>query len=276
MKNKLSVGCIQLNSKSSIIKNLENTISFSNLAVNKGAEFLFTPEVSNIMSLNRTELLDNAYEEKNDLFLKTFKEFCFQKSVWVLLGSIVIRDKKNKLYNRSYLINNKGKIVSKYDKIHMFDANISNEEKYSESKVFKSGTNLIVSSTPWGKLGLSICYDIRFPELYRQLNLLGAKMISIPAAFTIPTGKVHWKVLLQSRAIENGCFIFAPAQCGVNTSKRQTYGHTMIISPWGKIIGEMNKKPGVLVRNIDLSEVKNTRKKIASDKSVLLKKKIKY
>ena len=276
MKSKLSVGCIQLNSKSSIIKNLENTISFSNLAVNKGAEFLFTPEVSNIISLNQTELLDNVYEEKDDPFLKTFKEFCFQKSVWVLLGSLVIRDKKNKLYNRSYLINNKGKIVSKYDKIHMFDANISKVEKYSESKVFKSGTDIKVSPTPWGKLGLSICYDIRFPELYRQLNLLGAKMISIPAAFTIPTGKVHWKVLLQSRAIENGCFIFAPAQCGVNTSKRKTYGHTMIISPWGKVIGEMKKKPGILVKKIDLSEVAKTREKIASDKSVLLKKRIKY
>ena len=199
MKSKLSVGCIQLNSKSSIIKNLENTISFSNLAVNKGAEFLFTPEVSNIISLNQTELLDNVYEEKNDPFLKTFREFCYQKSVWVLLGSLVIRDKKNKLYNRSYLINNKGKIVSKYDKIHMFDANISKVEKYSESKVFKSGTDIKVSPTPWGKLGLSICYDIRFPELYRQLNLLGAKMISIPAAFTIPTGKVHWKVCYCSR-----------------------------------------------------------------------------
>ena len=150
MKSKLSVGCIQLNSKSSIIKNLESTISFSYLAVNKGAEFLFTPEVSNIISLNRTELLDNVYEEKNDPFLKTFKEFCFQKSVWVLIGSLVIRDKKNKLYNRSYLINNKGKIVSKYDKIHMFDANISKVEKYSESKVFKSGNDLTVSPTPWG------------------------------------------------------------------------------------------------------------------------------
>ena len=276
MKNKLLVGCIQLNSKSSVKKNLESTLSYSHLAFKKGAEFILTPEVSNIISLNRAELLDNVYEEKNDPFLKTFKEFCFQKSVWLLLGSLVIKSGKNKLFNRSYLINNKGKIVSKYDKIHMFDAKISNTEKYSESKIFKCGNDVIVSPTPWGKLGLSICYDIRFPELYRKLNFLGAKMISIPAAFTIPTGNVHWKVLLQSRAIENGCFIFAPAQCGTNTIKRKTFGHSMIVSPWGKVLGEMNSKPGVIVRKINLSEVKKTREKIASDKSVLLKKYFKY
>ena len=265
-QQKFTVACVQLNSKQSISKNLADTKKYINKACDKGADFILTPEVSNIVSLSKNHLLENTYLEDKDPFLSEIKLLAKKRSVWILLGSIIIKDKKNKLYNRSYLINSSGKIVSKYDKIHMFDVNISKGESYKESSIFTKGKKIITAKLPWGRIGMSICYDLRFPTLYRKLCSKGANMISIPAAFTRPTGKAHWQTLIKSRAIENSSFVFAPAQCGVHSSSRKTYGHSLIVSPWGEIIAEMNGKPGIISAIIDISDVLKVRKMIPSYK----------
>ena len=265
-QKKFTVACVQLNSKQSISKNLADTKKYINKACDKGADFILTPEVSNIVSLSKNHLLENTYLEDKDPFLSEIKLLAKKRSVWILLGSIIIKDKMNKLYNRSYLINSSGKIVSKYDKIHMFDVNISKGESYKESSIFTKGKKIITAKLPWGRIGMSICYDLRFPTLYRKLCSKGANMISIPAAFTRPTGKAHWQTLIKSRAIENSSFVFAPAQCGVHSSSRKTYGHSLIVSPWGEIIAEMKGKPGIISAIIDISDVLKVRKMIPSYK----------
>ena len=265
-QQKFTVACVQLNSKQSISKNLADTKKYINKACDKGADFILTPEVSNIVSLSKNHLLENTYLENKDPFLSEIKLLAKKRSVWILLGSIIIKDKMNKLYNRSYLINSSGKIVSKYDKIHMFDVNISKGESYKESSIFTNGKKIITAKLPWGRIGMSICYDLRFPTLYRKLCSKGANMISIPAAFTRPTGKAHWQTLIKSRAIENSSFVFAPAQCGIHSSSRKTYGHSLIVSPWGEIIAEMKGKPGIIYAIIDISDVLKVRKMIPSYK----------
>ena len=272
-KQKLTVACVQLNSKQSVSENLSNTKKFIIKACDKGADFILTPEISNIVSLNKYHLLENTFLEKSDPFLNEIKLMAKKRSVWILLGSIIIKDEKNRLYNRSYLINSFGKVVCKYDKIHMFDVNISKGESYQESKIFTKGKKIVTAKLPWGRIGMSICYDLRFPALYRKLCSNGANMISIPAAFTRPTGESHWRTLIRARAIENLSFVFAPAQCGINSSTRKTYGYSMIVSPWGEVIAEMRGNPGFILAKIDISEVSRVRKMIPSYKRTPIEKK---
>ena len=265
-KQKLTVACVQLNSKQSVSNNLLNTKKYINKACDRGADLIVTPEITNIVSLSKHHLLKSTFLEKKDPFLNEIKLLAKKRSVWILLGSIIIKDEKSKLYNRSYMINSSGKIVCKYDKIHMFDVNISKGESYQESKIFTKGKKIVTAKLPWGRIGMSICYDLRFPALYRKLCSKGASMISIPAAFTRPTGRSHWRTLIKARAIENFSFVFAPAQCGINSSTRKTYGHSMIVSPWGEIIAEMSGNPGIILAKIDLSDVSKVRKMIPSYK----------
>ena len=264
MKNNLIAACLQLTSSSDIYKNLKETIDLSNKAIDKGAFLISTPEVTNIISLDRQKLKRSVFLEKDDPFLIEFTKIAKKKSVWILLGSIVIKDNKNKLYNRSYLINSKGNIQCKYDKIHMFDVKISKKESYKESKIFKPGKKVVVTNTPWGKIGLSICYDLRFPNLYRKLSKSGSLFISIPSAFTETTGKKHWHTLVKARAIENFCYILAPAQGGTHYNGRKTYGHSLIISPDGEILKELKKSEGVITASIDPKLSKNLRLRIPS------------
>ena len=271
-KQKLAVACVQLNSKQSVSNNLLNTKKYINKACDRGADLIVTPEVTNIVSLSKHHLLKNTFLEKKDPFLNEIKLLAKKRSVWILLGSIIIKDEKNKLYNRSYMISSSGKIVCKYDKIHMFDVNISKGESYQESKIFTKGKKIVTTKLPWGRIGMSICYDLRFPALYRKLCSKGASMISIPAAFTRPTGKSHWRTLIKARAIENFSFVFAPAQCGINSSTRKTYGHSMIVSPWGEIIAEMKGNPGIILAKIDISDVSKIRKMIPSYKGTPIEK----
>tara|TARA_B100000686_G_scaffold292708_1_gene321601 strand:+ start:228 stop:1058 length:831 start_codon:yes stop_codon:yes gene_type:complete len=272
-KQKLTVACVQLNSKQSVLNNLLNTKKYINTACDRGADFILTPEISNIVSLNKPHLLKNTFLEKSDPFLNEIKLLAQERSVWILLGSIIVKDRNSKLYNRSYLINSYGKVVCKYDKIHMFDVNISKSESYQESKIFTKGKKIVTAKLPWGRIGMSICYDLRFPTLYRKLCSKGVNMISIPAAFTRPTGKFHWRTLIKARAIENLSFVFAPAQCGINSATRKTYGHSMIVSPWGEIIAEMRGNPGIILAKIDISEVSKVRKRIPSYKGTTIEKK---
>jgi len=187
----------------------------------------------------------------NDFYLNGIQKLAKKYKKWILIGSLIIRVKKNKLVNRSVLIDNKGKIVSYYDKIHMYDVILSRKEKYFESKTFSAGKNIKSFKLPWGKIGLSICYDLRFPNLYRKLSKQGSIFLSVPSAFTETTGKRHWHSLLKARAIENFCYIFAPAQCGKHYNGRRTYGHSMVVSPDGKILKELKKSEGVITVNIN-------------------------
>ena len=244
------VSCIQLCSSDCIKNNLERTEKLIKKAVNQKANLIITPEVSSKFSLNKKKLLEVATTMKNDSYLLGIKKLAKKYKKWILIGSLIIKDKK-KLLNRSVLINSKGKIKTFYDKIHMYDAKLSKYEKYFESKTFKAGKNIKVVKLPWGKLGLSICYDLRFPNMYRKMSKKGAIFLSIPSAFTETTGKRHWHTLLKARAIENFSYVFAPGQAGKHCNGRKTYGHSMIVSPDGKILKELGKREGVITSTID-------------------------
>ena len=244
------VSCIQLCSSDCIKNNLERTEKLIKKAVNQKANLIITPEVSSKFSLNKKKLLEVATTMKNDSYLLGIKKLAKKYKKWILIGSLIIKDKK-KLLNRSVLINSKGIIKTFYDKIHMYDAKLSKYEKYFESKTFKAGKNIKVVKLPWGKLGLSICYDLRFPNMYRKMSKKGAIFLSIPSAFTETTGKRHWHTLLKARAIENFSYVFAPGQAGKHCNGRKTYGHSMIVSPDGKILKELGKREGVITSTID-------------------------
>ena len=199
----------------------------------------------------------------NDSYLLGIKRLAKKYKKWILIGSLIIKNKK-KLLNRSVLIDDKGKIKTFYDKIHMYDAKLSKSEKYFESKTFRPGKNIKVVKLPWGKLGLSICYDLRFPNMYRKMSKKGAIFLSIPSAFTETTGKRHWHTLLKARAIENFSYVFAPGQAGKHCNGRKTYGHSMIVSPDGKILKELGKREGVITTTIDPKKPYKLRKTIPS------------
>ena len=204
---------------------------------------------------------------EKDVYLNGIKKLAKKYKKWILIGSLIIKVSKNKLVNRSVLVDKTGKIKTYYDKIHMYDVVLNKREKYFESKTFSAGKKIKTSNLPWGKLGLSICYDLRFPNMYRKLSKDGCYYISIPSAFTETTGKRHWHSLLKARAIENFCYIFAPAQGGKHYNGRKTFGHSMIVSPDGKILKELKKSEGVITVSIDPKLPKKLRSIIPSLKS---------
>ena len=204
---------------------------------------------------------------KEDFYLNGIRKLAKKNKIWILIGSLIIKITKNKLVNRSVLVDKTGKIRTFYDKIHMYDVVLSKKEKYFESKTFTAGRKIKSFNLPWGKIGLSICYDLRFPNMYRKLSKAGCDFISIPSAFTETTGKRHWHSLLKARAIENFCYIFAPAQGGTHYNGRKTFGHSMVISPDGKILKELQKSEGVITVTIDPKLPKKLRSIIPSLKS---------
>tara|TARA_B100001093_G_scaffold17941_1_gene16284 strand:+ start:257 stop:1054 length:798 start_codon:yes stop_codon:yes gene_type:complete len=261
------VSCIQLNSNNYILQNLQKTERFIIKAVKQKTDFILTPEISSIFSLNKKHLLKISKSMKEDIYLKGIKKLAKKYKKWILIGSLITKISKNKLANRSVLIDKTGKIRTYYDKIHMYDVVLSKKEKYFESKTFNPGKKIKSFNLPWGKLGLSICYDLRFPNLYRKLSKAGSDYISIPSAFTETTGRRHWHTLLKARAIENFCYIFAPAQGGTHYNGRKTFGHSMIVSPDGKILKELKKSEGVITVSIDPKLPKKLRSIIPSLKS---------
>ena len=245
------VSCIQLNSNNNIVQNLKKTEKLVKKAVKQKTDFIITPEVSSLFSLNKKQLLKICKPMKEDIYLNGIKALAKKNKKWILIGSLIIKLSKNKLTNRSVLIDKQGKIRSYYDKIHMYDVILSKKEKYFESKTFEAGKKIKSFKLPWGKIGFSICYDLRFPNLFRKLSKSGALFLSIPSAFTETTGKKHWHSLLKARAIENFCYVFASAQGGTHYNGRKTFGHSMIVSPDGKILKELNKSEGVITVSID-------------------------
>ena len=261
------VSCIQLKSNNSIQSNFIKTERLIKKAIGQKADFILTPEASSLFTLNKQKLLKQCTSMNKDEYLKGIKRLAKKYKKWILIGSLVIKTGKKKLVNRSVLINPKGKIHSYYDKIHMYDVILSKKERYFESRTFVAGKKYKISKLPWGKLGMSVCYDLRFPNLYRNLAKKGSLFLSVPSAFTETTGKRHWHSLLKARAIENFCYIFAPAQGGKHHNKRKTFGHSLIISPDGKIIKELGKKEGVITASIDPKIAKKLRLTIPSLKA---------
>ena len=259
----MKVACIQLSSGENYNKNFKQIILYINQAIKNKSDLIITPETSSIMTSNKKILFNNTYTMGKDPLIKEIKKISKKNKKWILIGSLPIKD-KNKYRNRSIMIGPKGNIVAYYDKIKMFDVKLQNKEKHQESKTYKPGKKLVAVNLPWGKIGLTICFDLRFPEIYRNLSKKNLHFISVPSAFTKVTGKKHWLDLLKARAIENFCYIFAPNQTGKNTKKRETFGHSTIISPDGKIIKVKKSGMGVLYANINPNESMKLRKIIPS------------
>ena len=233
-----------------------------------GAELIVTPEGSNLLQRDRAKMLAVLKPLEHDSFVQGVRLLARELKVWILIGSALVSIGPGKAANRAVLIDAAGVVVSTYDKLHMFDVDLPNGDRYRESSLYEPGSQARLEPTPWGNLGLTICYDMRFPHLYRALAKAGADVIAVPAAFTRPTGEAHWEVLLRARAIENGVFILAAAQGGVHEDGRGTWGHSMIIDPWGRILAEAKgDAPGVVIADLSLDDVATTRQAIPSLKN---------
>ena len=261
------VSCIQLKSNNSINDNLIKTEKLIKKAIIQKTDFILTPEASSLFSLDKNQLLKKCTSMDKDLYLKKIISLAKFYKKWILVGSLIVKINKKKLVNRSVLINPKGLITSYYDKIHMYDAKLSKKESYFESQIFYPGKKIKIAKLPWGKLGMSICFDLRFPNMYRKMSKKGALFLSVPSAFTETTGKKHWHTLLRARAIENFCYIFAPAQGGKHYNGRKTFGYSLIVSPDGNVIKQLKKKEGVITSNIDEKLPYILRKRIPSLRS---------
>jgi predicted amidohydrolase len=233
-------------------------------AKSAGADYVQTPEMTNVLAANRTQLFSIAVDEEADASLVSLRDVARKLGLYVHVGSLAIKISPDRAVNRGFLIDPKGEIAARYDKIHMFDVDLEGGESYRESRTYRPGEQAVLADLPWGRLGVTICYDLRFPALYRALAEAGATMLTVPSAFTVQTGEAHWHVLNRARAIENGSFLFAAAQCGKHESRRETYGHSLIVDPWGRILAEGGVEPGVVMAEIDLGEVANARSRIPS------------
>ena len=230
-----------------------------------GGDLIMTPEVCAMLEPRRKLGREKAQlEEANDA-LETFRALARETGAWLLIGSMAIkRDDEERLANRSILLDPNGETQARYDKIHMFDVNVDEGNSFRESNGYKPGEAATLVETPWGGLGMTVCYDMRFPYLYRDLAKAGADFLAMPSAFTVPTGRAHWHVLLRARAIENGCFVFAPAQTGEHAEGRKSYGHSLIVDPWGEVLADAGEEVGVVTAEIDVSKVAEARGRVPS------------
>jgi predicted amidohydrolase len=244
--------------------NIDDALRLISEAKSAGAEYVLTPEMTNILAAKREQLFGAIVAEEADPSLATLRELARRLGIYIHVGSLAVRLSPERAANRSFLLDPKGNIAARYDKIHMFDVDLANGESYRESRNYRPGEQAVLADLPWGRLGLTICYDLRFPALYRALAEAGATMLAIPSAFTKQTGEAHWHVLVRSRAIENGCFVFAAAQGGKHENGRDTYGHSLIVDPWGRIIAEGGTDPGVVMAEIDPAEIAKARARIPS------------
>jgi predicted amidohydrolase len=256
--------CVQMTAGPEVGPNLEAAAALIREAASGGAKFIFTPENTSIIEPNRDLALAKSFSHDEHPGLPLFSNLARELGVWLLIGSMPIRVEPERLANRSFLIDEHGRVITHYDKIHLFDVDLPNGEVYRESERIRAGAQAVLAPTPWGGLGMTVCYDLRFPQLYRDLAHAGASIISIPAAFTVPTGAAHWHVLLRARAIETGAFVFAPAQCGQHAGGRRTYGHSLIVAPWGEILAEAGEAPGTIATVIDFSQVAAARSMVPS------------
>ena len=275
MEKTYKIACVQTEPKPDFENALKEIFSLADEAVNLGAQFITLPEYCGGLKTENGKLSPPSSSENEHLVLNEIKKYSKQKKVFILLGSIAILNSDGKIYNRSYIIDDKGFIVSRYDKVHLFDVDLSETEKYRESNSVTGGQIINVCNTKFGMLGQTVCYDIRFPYLYRELSQAGAQIIFIPAVFTQKTGEAHWHVLNRARAIENGVFIVSPGAIGKIQGGGGGYGHSLVVNPWGGIISDGGDKRGISLAEINLDEVQQVRNKIPSlthDKKINLSK----
>lgn len=266
MSGRFKAACIQLSSAREVEPNIAAASALVRAARHAGADLIMTPEVSDMMEPKRARRLAKARDEDSHAMLGAFRDLARETGAWLLLGSAAVRrgDDAERLANRSFLIAPDGDVAARYDKIHMFDVELASGESYRESNAFRPGDAAVLAPLPWGLLGMTVCYDLRFPHLYRALAQAGADFLSIPSAFTVPTGRAHWHVLLRARAIETGAFVFAPAQCGEHAEGRKTYGHSLIVAPWGEILAEAEDGTGFVIAEIDPAETEKARRAVPS------------
>ncbi|MDA5093006.1 carbon-nitrogen hydrolase family protein [Aliiroseovarius sp. KMU-50] len=262
----MRVGLVQMTSGEEVSANLDAAIAGLREASVGGAQFVLTPEVTNVLSSSRKVQEALISHEEECEFLLALRAEAKALGVWVLLGSLAVKthDPDGRFANRSFLISPLGDITARYDKIHMFDVRIDDRESYRESSHYRPGDRAVVAETDFASIGMTICYDLRFPRLYRELAQKGAQILTVPSAFSPVTGAAHWETLLRARAIETGCYVLAPAQCGQNTEKRSTYGHSLVVAPWGEVLADGGTEPGVTLVDLDLDDVEQARARVPS------------
>jgi deaminated glutathione amidase len=261
----LKVACIQTSSTTSVAENILASSEMVREAAAEGALLIALPEVVNLCQRRGKLAKEAAMLEQDDPSLFAYQALCEELGVWMLVGSLSLKlGDDERLANRSILISSDGDVLARYDKIHMFDVNLADGNSFRESETYRPGDVVSAAETPWGTFGLTICYDVRFPYLYRTLAQAGAGIISVPSAFTRRTGEAHWHVLLRSRAIETGAFIIAPAQCGDHEDGRKSYGHSLIVDPWGAVLADGGEEIGIVYGDIDLGKIAEARSMIPS------------
>ena len=256
--------CLQLTSGREPAANIAAVQGLAREARDAGAQLIMTPEVTDMLEPRRAWAFEKALPEPDHQGLTALRALAQELDVWLLAGSLVVSVGPERLANRSFLIGPDGRVAASYDKIHMFDVAVADGQTYRESRAYRPGERAVLADLPWGRLGMTICYDLRFPQLYRRLAQAGAGFLSVPSAFTRVTGEAHWHVLLRARAIETGCYVFAPAQCGEHAEGRQTYGHSLIVAPWGEVLADGGNEPGVVLAEIDPAVVAKARAMVPS------------
>jgi len=259
MVSTVTVACIQNSAGPEIAPSLAEATGLARSARERGAELICLPEYFSCLKASDDQFVIGALSEAEHPALPQYRGLARELGAWLLLGSLAIKAGAGKVYNRSYLIDAAGQIVARYDKLHLFDVDLAGGERYRESAAVAPGSRAVVAPTPWGPIGLSICYDLRFAQLYRALAHAGAQILTIPAAFARTTGQAHWHVLLRARAIETGCYVIAPCQCGDHGGGRPTYGHSLIVDPWGRVLADGGEEPGIIVATLDMAEVAKAR-----------------
>jgi len=258
------IACLQMNSGNDFSRNLATFDAMAREAASAGAAFILSPEYFLMMDGTGRVMRDAALDENGEPALSAIAALARELSVWLLAGSITLRSGDGRMYNRSVLVSSSGGVVATYDKIHMFDVTLPDGKVIKESSAYRPGEKAVLAETPWGKLGMTVCYDLRFPGLFRTLAQAGADFITVPSSFQRQTGKAHWHPLLRARAIENECFVLAPAMCGDHPGNRQSYGHTLVIDPWGEIIGDGGESPGIVYAELDQHRAARVRAMIPS------------
>jgi len=257
-----TAACVQLCSGRDMAANIETASTLIREAASQGAQIVFTPETTHLMEREGKRLMELVRPEDEDPGVAAFTDLAKDLGIWLNIGSLAIRLSETQVANRSFLIAPDGSIAATYDKIHMFDVTLPTGEVYRESKSYRPGGRAVLAQTPFARLGLTICYDLRFAGLYRSLAKAGAQVLTVPAAFTQVTGEAHWHVLLRARAIETGCFVVAAAQGGTHENGRETYGHSLIIGPWGEILAEGGTEPSVILAKIDPAKIEEVRGRV--------------
>ena len=266
----MRAGLVQMTSSDDVAANRAAAVDLVREAAARGAGFVLTPEVTNCISSDRAHQRAVLRHEKDDETLAALRAEAARLGIWLLIGSlgVLTHDDDGRFANRSFLIGPDGGIVARYDKIHMFDVNVSETEQYRESAGYRPGSRAVLADTPFARIGMTVCYDLRFPQLYRRLAKAGAEVLTVPAAFNDTTGAAHWEVLLRARAIETGCWVLAPAQCGFHVASagkpRRTHGHALAVAPWGEVVADGGTEPGVTLVDLDLDEVARARARVPS------------